>query len=69
MSNIHPFDVSYRFVSIQTRNLGIFASEYFKYSKGIAPNVFPNILISMPHENLKPYYQSAFQLKPVKMSI
>ena len=66
---IHPFDIFYRFASIQTRNLRIFTCEYFKDSKGIAPNVFPNILVSIPHQNLKPHDQSAFQLKPGKMSI
>ena len=36
-----------RSVSIKTHNLRIFASEIFKESKEIDPNVFPNILISL----------------------
>ena len=43
MENIHPFNV----LSIETDQflfkLAIFASEIFKDSKGITPNVFANI--------------------------
>ena len=56
-------------VSIQTRNLRVFLSEIFKDSKGIAPNVFPNILIPIPSESSSSYYRSGFQLKPGKISI
>ena len=63
------FPLKHRPVSIQTRNLQIFACEIFKNSKGIAPNVFPNILISMRPENFSPHYQSGFQLNPGKISI
>ena len=47
----------------------IFACEIFKDSKAIAPNVFPNILISIPPVNYSPHYQSGFHLNPSKMSI
>ena len=56
-------------VSIQTRNLRVFLSEIFKDSKGIAPNVFPNILIPIPPESSSSNYRSGFQLKPSKISI
>ena len=36
-----------RSVSIQTRNLRTFASEAFKDSKWLAPDIFPNLLISL----------------------
>ena len=47
-------------VSIQTRNLQIFASEAFKDSEGHNPNVFLYILITMPPENFSPHYQFGF---------
>ena len=58
-----------RSVSVQTCILRIFANEIFEDTKGIAPNVFPNILISVPPDNFSPHYQSCFQLKPCKISI
>ena len=68
MKNIHPFNVSSIDISIETcifyRDLCLFkfaickffASNIFKNSKGIAPNAFPNILISMSPENISPHY-------------
>ena len=64
MKNIRCFFDRDRSVSIQTHNMRIIASEIFKDSKGIAPNLFPNILIPMLHDNLSPHYQSGFQLNP-----
>ena len=49
--------------------LAIFASEIFKDSKGIALNVFANILISVSLKTLSPHYQSGFQLNPLKIGI
>ena len=71
MKSNHPFDVSYRnrSVFIQIRNLRIFASKVFKELNEIAPNIFPNILISMTSENFGPHYQSDFQLNVGKISI
>ena len=65
MKNIHYFDVFFcrnKSVSIQIRNLRIFASQISKVSKVIAPNLFLKILISMPPENFSPHYQFGFQL-------
>ena len=50
-------------------NFRIFASKIFNNSKGIAPNVFANISISMPPENFSSHYQSGFQLNPGKIGI
>ena len=68
---MYPFDISCieTSVSIQTGNLRIFPSEIFKSSKRIAPNVFANILNSMPPENFSPHYQSSFQPNPGKIGI
>ena len=41
--------------SIQTLNWRIFSSQVFKDSKGIAPNVFANILTQMLTENFSPH--------------
>ena len=46
----------------------IFASENFKDRRGIAPNVFVNISISVSPENFSPHYQSGFQLNPVRLT-
>ena len=56
-----------RSVSIQTRNLQILATEILKDSKGIAQDVFANILSSMPPENFSSDCQPGFQMKPVKI--
>ena len=58
--SVRCFNNRNRSVSIQTRNLRILPTETFKYLKDIAQNVFANILISSPHENFSPHYQSGF---------
>ena len=68
-SFLQCFFYSDRSVSIQTRNLQTFASETFEYSTGIVPNVFPDILMSMPSGYFSPGYQSGFQLNPLKCCI
>ena len=65
MENIHPFYVS----SIKTDVFRIFVSKIFRGSRGIASNVFANILMSMPPEIFGPLYQSGFQLNPGKIGI
>ena len=46
-SSLRCFFYRNRFVSIQTGNMRIFATEILKDSKGIVPNLFPKMLISM----------------------
>lgn len=73
MKNIGPFNISSKetgqLLINQTRNLQIFVSKIFRHSKGLAPNVFANILSRMPLKKFGPHYQFGFQLNPSKIGI
>ena len=47
ITNIYPFHVRDRSVSIHIRNLWILATKTFEISQGIGPKVYFNILISV----------------------